>query len=283
MALSSAHHPQTDGQMEILNATIESMLRAYVATDRTSWASWLSEIQRAYNLSVHSSTSYSPDFLLMGYQPKAAAGLLVPHLDGVDRPFLPSQKGEGFIADLESHRKSARDCLVLAQERQARAHNKHRRKIDELKEGDWALVNPHTLELVDVKGTGRKLIQRTIGAFEVMEKVNPMVYRLRMPENYPMHPVFNMDHLRKYHQSSSEFGERTILPPTRDYLDIEQYEVEAILGHRLASRKNGNRRMYLIRWKDFDPADDSWVSEYDLRNAPALRREYLAMKLRPIA
>lgn len=42
MALSSSHHPQTDGQTEVLNAMIEQMLRAYVAKDRHSWARWLS-------------------------------------------------------------------------------------------------------------------------------------------------------------------------------------------------------------------------------------------------
>ncbi|RDB16327.1 hypothetical protein Hypma_003010 [Hypsizygus marmoreus] len=89
-----------------------------------------------------------------------------------------------------------------------------------------------------------------------------MVYRLRLPNNYPMHPVFNIEHLKKYHQAS----------PLQ-----EEYEVEAILGHRLTSKKNGNRRMYLVQWKDYDPTDDSWVSEYDLQNAPALKREYLRL------
>ena len=42
MALSSSHHPQTDGQMEILNATIEQMLQAYVHKDQASWSDWLS-------------------------------------------------------------------------------------------------------------------------------------------------------------------------------------------------------------------------------------------------
>jgi hypothetical protein len=81
LALSSSHHPQTDGQTEILNATIEQMLRAYVATDRTSWAEWLGEINHAYNSATHFSTGYTPDFLLMGYQPRGAMGLLVPQTD----------------------------------------------------------------------------------------------------------------------------------------------------------------------------------------------------------
>jgi hypothetical protein len=124
MALSSSHHPQTDGQTEVLNALIEQMLRAYVASDRDSWARWLSETARAYNSSVHSSTGYTPDFLLMGYQPRGAAGFLVPDTDPAKRPFLPSQKAEEYIVVMEKHRQSACDTLALAQEQQARAYNK---------------------------------------------------------------------------------------------------------------------------------------------------------------
>jgi hypothetical protein len=278
MALSSSHHPQTDGQTEVLNATIEQMLRAYVATDRTSWARWLSEVTHAYNSAVHSSTGYTPDFLLLGYQPRVSTVVFAPQTDPSQRPFLPSQKAEDYIAVMEFHRQAARDALALAQERQARAYNKHRRPVQELEPGDFVTINPHTMKLVDASGLGVKLVQRTIGPFEVMEKINPVVYRLRLPDNYPMHPVVNLEHLKKYNQSSAEFGERVVLPPTRDLLNAsEEYEVEAILGHQLSGRKDGNRRMYLIRWRGYDPSEDSWVSEFELRNAPELKREYLAL------
>jgi hypothetical protein len=276
MALSSSHHPQTDGQTEVLNSLIEQMLRAYVASDRTSWARWLSEASRAYNSSVHGSTGYSPDFLLMGYQPRGAASFLVPETDPAKRPFLPSQKAEEYIAVMERHRQSARDALALAQERQARAYNKGRRPVEEFKPGYLALINPHTLKLVDVKGTGKKLVQKTIGPFEVMEKINPLVYRLCLPDNYPMHSIFNLAHLRKYHVSDPRWGERSTLPPTRDFLNAsEEYEVGVILGHRLTKRKDGNRRMYLVRWRGYEPSEDSWVSDYSLRNAPEILRDYL--------
>jgi hypothetical protein len=111
----------------------------------------------------------------------------------------------------------------------------------------------------------------------VTERINPMVYRLRLPDNYPMHPVINLEHLRRYRASPDKFGERTTLPPTRDLLNAtEEYEVEAIIGHRLSGRRDGNRRMYLVRWKGFDPSEDTWVPEWDLRNAPEMRREYLS-------
>jgi hypothetical protein len=278
MALSSAHHPQTDGQTEILNATIEQMLRAYVSSDKESWSSWLSVLAYSYNSSVHSSTKYSPNFLLMGYNPRTSVSAIIPEIDPALRPFLPSQSAEDFVEALETHRNSAKDAIALAQDRQAKAYDKKRRPVQELEVGDYALVNPHTLELVDVAGTGKKLIQRMIGPFEVVERINPMVYRLRLPDTYSMHPVFNLEHLRKYVPSPTKFGERTELPPTRELRASEEYEVEAILGHRLTGKKKANRRMFLVRWKNYGPADDSWVTEYDLRNSAQLKRDYLKSK-----
>ncbi|KAF4619214.1 hypothetical protein D9613_005608 [Agrocybe pediades] len=277
MALSSSHHPQTDGQTEILNATIEQMLRAYVAGRRNEWSTWLSVLAFSYNSSIHSSTTYSPNFLLLGYHPRLSTGVVLDEVDPSTRPFLPSQRAEEFIANLNEVRTAARNALVLAQEKQAKAYNKGRRPGDEIEVGDLVLVNPHTLKLVEAEGTGKKLVQRTIGPFEVLEKINPVVYRLRLPDSYPMHPVFNVHHLKKYHVSPAEFGERETLPSTREFLGSPEYEVEAILGHKLTGRKSGNRRMYRVRWTGYGPTDDSWISEYDLRNAPTLKREYLAL------
>ncbi|EDR06477.1 uncharacterized protein LACBIDRAFT_300200 [Laccaria bicolor S238N-H82] len=72
-----------------------------------------------------------------------------------------------------------------------------------------------------------------------------MVYQLRLPDTYSMHP---------------------------------EYKVESILGHRFVGKKKANRRMFLVRWKGYGPADDSWVSEYDLRNSAQLKRSYLDSK-----
>ena len=147
-----------------------------------------------------------------------------------------------------------------------------------MKVGDYTLVNPHSLELVDVVGTSNKLIQRMIRPFEVVERINPMVYRLRLPDTYSMHLVFNLEHLKKYTPSLDKFREHIELPSTCELRASEEYEVEAILGHRLIGKKRANRTMFLVRWKYYGPADDSWVSEYDLRNSAQLKRDYLKLK-----
>jgi hypothetical protein len=268
MALSSVHHPQTDGQTEVLNASIEKMLHAYVASNCALWLEWLSIMSHMHNSAVHLSTLYSPNFLLMGYKPQILAGLLVPASDLVDHPFLSSQKGEEFVELLESHRQFAQDALALAQEWQAKAYNKGCQLVVEFKEGDYTLVNPHSLQLVNVQGTRKKCIQRMIGPFKVIEKINPIVYGLLPPDNYPMHPVFNLEHLKKYTISDPKFGERSVLPSTQDFMASKEYDVKAILGHWLTTQKTGSRHIYLVQWKGYNPTNNSWVSEYDLWHPP---------------
>lgn len=276
LAVSSAHHPQTDGQTEIVNAQLEQMLRAYVGKDRKAWSRFLSELAYAYNSTVHSTTNQRPDRMLMGYEPQIWATGFVPPSGNIKRT-VRGENADGFIQELEAYRSAARDAIAHAQELQTQAYNKGRRPVRELKVGDLALINPHTLELVDIKGTGKKLVQKYLGPFEVMERINPVVYRLRLPAEYPMHPIFNIEHLRRYEPLPAQFPNRTTMPDLRIGKESsKEYEVEAILGHKDVKRGGKVVRHYQVRWKGYDANEDKWVSEYQLRNAPVLRREYLS-------
>ncbi|KAL1684909.1 hypothetical protein GGG16DRAFT_33189, partial [Schizophyllum commune] len=103
---------------------------------RSSWAKWLSVLAASYNSSVHSTTRFSPNFLLFGYSPSAFAGLFKASPKEVARPELPSRLAEEFIEELELYRQAARESVVLAQERQARAYNKGRKEPVQFEEGD---------------------------------------------------------------------------------------------------------------------------------------------------
>jgi hypothetical protein len=257
-----------------MNAIIEQTLRAYCASVRENWAEWVEIVVHAYNSTVHSSTTYAPAFLLMGYIPRGMSGIL-----GGDDPVVPRELSDSPMADqwvieLENHRQVAKDSIARAQETQARAHNKGRRLPEEIAEGDLVLINPHSLELLESKGAGRKLIQRRIGPFEVLEKINPQVFRLRIPSEYLMHPVINREHLKKYHQSPQEFGQReSLLNPRKLDRNEEEYEVEAIVGYK----RHRNRLLFRVRWKGYGPEEDSWLNSQDLRNAPALLRAYKSL------
>ncbi|KAF9471035.1 hypothetical protein BDN70DRAFT_763150, partial [Pholiota conissans] len=107
---------------------------------RDTWSKWLSVLAFAYNSAVHSSTGYAPNYLLMGYKPRLSSGVIVNEVDPAGRPFLPSQRAEDFITQLDLERQAAQDALVLAQEKQAKAYNKGRRPVESIEVGDLVLV-----------------------------------------------------------------------------------------------------------------------------------------------
>jgi hypothetical protein len=133
-----------------------------------------------------------------------------------------------FIEELEVHCVRAQDTLAKAQSKQATAYNKNRR-YEEFEEGDEVLMNPHSLKLIEVKGTGKKLVQRHIDPFRIVEKINPVMYHLTIPWEYKMHQIINIQHLQCYHQS--KLDSRVTLPELRDLRKEEEYEVERLIGH----------------------------------------------------
>ena len=158
LLLSTAHHPQTDGQSEQAIQHLAISLRVFVTGNRSSWAKWIPELEFTYNSTPLSSVGQSPFFLLHRYHPQSPATHFDPLPRGVLR-LAHNADANVFINEMNAIRDSARDALALAQSRQAKHYNQGRR-LEEFEEGDEMLVNPHSLELVDVKGVGRKLVQR---------------------------------------------------------------------------------------------------------------------------
>ena len=265
LALSTSKHPQTDGQTEVMNQTLETMLRAYIQADQRDWANWLDILQFAYNNATHSSHNQVPAKLLLGYKPRSP-------LDFLAASGLETSKGQPDLrrrmVELASRRNAARDAIKRSADRQAYQFDKGRRAPD-LVVGDEVLINPHSLEWVNESGRSRKLMQRKVGPFEITKVISPTAYRLRMPDTYKGHNVLNLQHLTKYHRSPDEFRLRLANP--RDALpSSEEYEVEKIVGER---RKNG-KLYYRIRWKGYDAEDDSWQTARDVRNAPELLKAW---------
>jgi hypothetical protein len=269
MSLSSSHHPQHDGQTENVNRQLETMLRVYVSKDRKDWASWLKLLEFTYNSNIHSSTGTFPFKLLYGFLPKAPLDFLLPKDRDAPATYGMKDEGGAYLDQLRIHRENARISIARAQEDQAKYHNRGRKDVPEFKIGSRVLVNPHSLEWMESKGEGAKLVQRWIGPFEVLQKINPRTYRLRLNDKYPGFPIFNLDHMKLYKESQDGFGKRTVMPDTRDFRsESEEYEVEKIVGKKYDKRRKQD--IWLVRWKIFGPQFNTWQTKKDLRNAPEM-------------
>ena len=75
-ALTTAYHPQADGQTEIMNQMLEISLRAYNGPDRDDWVLSLGGLALSYNSTPHTATGFSPAYLLRGYVPITGSSLI---------------------------------------------------------------------------------------------------------------------------------------------------------------------------------------------------------------
>ena len=74
--MSLGFHPQTDGQTERANRSIEEMLKAYVGKRQNYWDEKLGMVEFAYNNFVHSSSGYTPFYLCYGRHPFSPVNLV---------------------------------------------------------------------------------------------------------------------------------------------------------------------------------------------------------------
>jgi len=161
MVLSSTHHPQHNGQTEILNKLLVTMLRAFVSEDLSDWSAWLHILEFAYNNSTHSSMGTSPNFLVYSFQLKTPLNFIVPKntRESNNSSYSLSLESVNFLETLEMQRDSACRAIARAQDEQVQQFNKGRRPVPDFKKGDKVLMNPHSLDWTDVKGAGKKLKQ----------------------------------------------------------------------------------------------------------------------------
>ena len=69
LTYNTSHHPQTDGQIEVTNRSLGNLLRSYVGGNLKQWDMILSQIEFAYNRSLHQSIGMSPFEVVYGVNP----------------------------------------------------------------------------------------------------------------------------------------------------------------------------------------------------------------------
>ena len=251
--MSTANHPQTDGQTENGNKTIITGLRHYCNSFHDDWDLKLSSVEFAHNDAVQTSTQASPFFLTYGFHPYTPAAL------AADAPCQRPPKSTDFVTHMTYLLNKAKASLTHAQKSQATQANKSRRDLT-LPLNSFAWVSRHHIHPPTAPTAKRKLGPQWYGPYKVLKAICPVSYKLHLPPHLKHHPVIHISHLKPF---TGTLDPTTIRhPPPPDIIDGEpHYHVEAFLN----SRGSASRRRFLVKWTGYGDDDNRWVSESSLR------------------
>jgi hypothetical protein len=193
---SSAYHPQTDGQTEVVNRSLGALLRSLVGENLKSWDLQLYQAEFTYNRSVNRSTGLSPFTIIYGGNPRTP-------LDLTPLPDLTRRNttAEDLITHIkEGHKLTIKNLQESIAKYKATA-DKKRRPL-EFEEGDfvWAILTKDHFP----SGEYNKLAARKIGPVEIVKKINANAYQLKLPSHIKTADVFNIKHLVPFFDDSSE-------------------------------------------------------------------------------
>jgi transposase InsO family protein len=247
LAFSSAYHPQTDGQTEVTNRTLETYLRCFVTDSPQSWFQYLHLAEYWYNTSFHSSLKLTPFEALYGRSP--------PNL----RTYISGSTSvaalDDTLAQRQRHLSLIRDNLTYAQTRmRSQANTQHLDRSFQV--GDWVMLRLQPYRQLSVRGrTSPKLSKRFFGPYKILRVIGPVAYELELPPEARIHPVFHVSKLKPFHG----------VPPTTTpalVSDLVGTQIalapSAILGTRVLQTPQGPRQQLLIQWGDMDASDATW-------------------------
>lgn len=251
--LSTAYHPESDGQTERTNRTLEDMLRMYVGKKQHSWDKWLHLIEFAYNDHIHSSIGVSPFYVLYGQECRTPITLSTPttRFESINE----------MIKEMNEIRELAKLAMKSAQDR-AKHYADRKRIFREFEVGDKVFLKVAPKRSGLKLGKSRKLSPRFCGPFEIIERIGQVAYKLRLPEDWQIHDVFHVSLLRKYVSDPSHV--LPDLPKTAPEGELLA-QPEKILKVENQHLRNKTFRRFYVKWKDYPEEEASWEREVDFR------------------
>ena len=290
--LSSAYHPQTDGQTERTHRTIEQILRAFVHRQHINWLNDLPLAEFSYNNTRHSSTKYSPFESLYGYSPILPISIIQPPIVNendiyIQEKDIPS-KVVNVIANIsvvqtndidkntmvtlpplrrihEVHKVIYEEIKIAKEFQSYYANKRANNSLLEFKIGDKVVVK--TDYILIRNQPSKKFKQRYIGPYPIIDKISPQAYKLELPKSVELHPVFHISKLKPWNT----------IDPTKDEVDIIAARTDCVYGRivdkiidvkiaRHTSYERGPALLFKTVWQDtrLSPSYEPYVQVKNL-------------------
>ena len=259
--LSTAFHPQTDGQTERTNAALEQYLRIYSNYQQDNWVALLSTAEFAFNNTVNATIGMTPFFANYQQHPRwelhlkpSSPGSIVPEV-------------QTYVNRLKDLVEYLRLEIRYQQEAQMEFANKTRKPPPDFQVGDEVWLHRR---FINTTRPSNKLDHKKLGRFKIIGKIGTHAYKLALPPSMKVHPVFHVSLLEPVAIDPLP-GQRVPTPPPVEVEGELEWEVGEILDTRRRRGKKGQVQ-YLIRWTGHD--HPTWEPGSFLENAPDLVRDF---------
>ncbi|GBG41400.1 hypothetical protein CBR_g77296, partial [Chara braunii] len=251
--MTSGRHPEANGLAEVMNQVLFQLLRPVISPDQQDWDLHLVRAQLMYNMSVHSSTGFSPYRLHWGREPRQ------PLDDIIDKakPALTPGTAE-FARRYRLDVERARANLFKAQKAMIEQANRHRRPSP-IRTGDYVWVA--SSQLSREEDISPKLLPRYLGPWQVLDTVGADPFGLSYVIDVLLHlrtyPVFHASKLLSFTPADA-FPDRP--PQWGPPIPGKGYAVVAIEDEW----GTGPDRQYLVRFAFQPPSENRWFYRRDL-------------------
>lgn len=252
LRMSSAYHPQSDGQTKVVNRCLETYLRCMTSDQPHLWSKWLSLAEYWYNTNFHSATQLTPYEAMYGQAPP----IHLPYLPGESKVAVVArslQERENMILLLKFH-------LLRAQHRMKLFADQHRTE-KELAIGDYVYVKlqPYRQNSVVLR-SNQKLAPKYFGPYKIVDKCGAVAYQLDLPKSSQVHPVFHVSQLKvlvgNVHTS-------THLPSVLQ--DAFVREPKRVIERKMVNRQGQAATEVLVKWKTEPIEEATWEYLFDLK------------------
>nr|XP_034886896.1 uncharacterized protein LOC118027607 [Populus alba] len=249
LCYSSSYHPQSNGQTEVVNRTLEQYLRCFSSDQPKGWVEWLAWAECGYNTAVHSATKMSPFEAVYGVPP--------PNMSSYIPGTTKVQEVDNLLRTREVILRDLRRNLLEAQARMKSRADLHRREIT-FEVGDYVFLKlqPYRQKSVAFRSS-LKLSPRFFGPFKVLARVGAVAYKLDLAAGAHIHDVFHVSLLKKKWGPVVDETVITLPPVSADEVILP--EPELILDSRVVQKgKYRPKTEVLVQWKGALAEDSSW-------------------------
>ena len=271
LSMSTSNHPQTDGQTERANRTVEEMLRMFVSPYHDDWDLFLPLVEFAYNSSKHASSHHSPFELNYGFIPDDPLSAMAKSagLPSASRSALSEHSAPDLLALLRDRLDHAKACLAEAQASQAAQYNKSRRSGTFTVGDKVKILRSHFARApTESESAVRKLGSAAFGPFVVKRVINPNAYELDLSDSsLEIHPVLPIARLEPWVDSDpvrfpARKDKAAPQPPAAEIAGERYYRV----SHFVSKRGSGKKLQYRVAWDGYGAAFHKWLPASHLKN-----------------